>query len=116
MELFGVNIYLRIITTSDEEGQLLILLDDSGNIPKISLTKNCNIEETLLKKLSELVYENEMYIITSTKQISSINVNKDTVEIYYNFITSSTTSKSGVFSHFDKKSIELHRLIHNHTL
>jgi hypothetical protein len=116
MELFGVNLYLRIITTSEEEGKLLILLDDEGNIPKISLTKNSKIEDHIIKKLSELVYESDMYVITSTKQFSNINISSETVDIYFNFLSSSTISKSGAFSRFDKNSMELYRLINNRSI
>ena len=114
METFAVNLHLRIITTSDD-AKLLILLDDNGEIPKIALSKSSAIDSQILDKLKELLYENDIYNLFSTKQVSSINNSIDTVDIFYNFFSISDKPKSGSFVLFNKNSIELYRMVHNHT-
>lgn len=118
MQDFKVKIYLRIITTSEEEGKLLILLEDNCEIPYFILEDKSTFDEQLTSKLNDLFYENDMYLIHGTKQVSNIEIDKDDkcLNIYFNFISSSTASKSGSFVIFDKKSIELHRLINNRSI
>lgn len=115
MQLFKIKIHLRIITTSEEEGKLLILLDENGESPCFMLEDNRTLDEQLVDNLNSLFYENDMYIIHGTKQVSNIEIDKDeqSLSIYFNFISPSTASKSGSFAIFDKKSIELHRLMNN---
>lgn len=115
MQLFKIKIHLRIITTSEEEGKLLILLEENGESPYFILDNNSTLDEQLSDKLNSLFYANDMYIINGTRQISNIDIDKEEqyLNIYFNFISPSTTSKSGSFAIFDKKGLELHRLINN---
>lgn len=115
MQDFKVKIYLRIITTSKEEGKLLILLEENGESPYFILEDNSTLDEQLTNKLNSLFYENDMYLINGTKQVSNIEIDKNDqcLDIYFNFISPSTASKSGSFVIFDKKSMELYRLINN---
>lgn len=115
MDTFLVNIYLRIITVSDnDDGKILVFLDDDGEIPKIQLSYNSNIDSQIEDKLRNLFYENDLYTILSTKQISTITNNQNNLDLIYNFLSSSTASKIGSFVYFNKYSIELHRLANNH--
>lgn len=114
MDLFNFNIYLRIITSSEDSNQFLIYLDDSGEIPKISISKDKSIEHQIHEKLSSIFYDNDLYLLHSSKNISSIVNNGDTIDITYNFLSTSTASKTGSFVYFNKLSIELYRLANNH--
>lgn len=115
MDTFVINIYFRIITVSDsDDGKILVFLDDNSDIPKIQLSSYSNIDYQIEDKLKNLFYENDLYTILSTKQISSINNDDKNLDIYYNFLSTSTASKTGSFVYFNKYSIELHRLANNH--
>lgn len=116
MENFIVHIYLRIVTPSEEDGKILIFLDETGEIPKILLSKDKVLDAQIVEKLSDYFYENDLYLIYSTKQISTINNSESTLNIFYNFITTNTISKKGSFIYFNKNSIELYRLINNNRL
>lgn len=116
METFNVILSLRIITPSNEDGKLLILLDDDGEFPSVFLGREPCIEEQLYQKLNELLYESDMELTYSTKQVSSIINEGEILTVIYHFISPSTASKSGSFVNFDKNSLELYRLINNKTL
>lgn len=115
MDTFVVNIHLRIITVSDsDDGKILVFLDDNGDIPKIQLSSSSSIDYQIEDRLRNLFYENDLYTILSTKQISSISNGDQNLDIFYNFLSTSTASKTGSFVYFNKYSIELHRLANNH--
>lgn len=114
MENFLVNIYLRIITVSDDSGKILVFLDDNSEIPKIQLLSSSNIDYQIENKLRSLFYDNDLYTILSTKQISTITNHENSLDIVYNFLSTSTASKLGSFTYFNKYSIELHRLANNY--
>lgn len=116
MELFNINLSFRIITPSDEDGKLLVLIDDDGGFPSILLAKEPCIEEQIYQRLSEFLYENDLDIVNSTRQVSSIFNDGNIVTILYTFISPSTASKIGSFINFDKNSLELYRLVNNKTL
>lgn len=114
MDNFNIVVYLRIITASDNnDGSILILLDDSGEIPNFELSDKSNLNVQILNKLSDLLYQNDIDIIYTTKTISEISQPSETnniVEIFYNFISINTYSKTGAFVSYNKNSIELHKL------
>lgn len=115
--MFNVNLILRIITPSEvESGELLVFLDDDGNIPKIEVEKDLNIDSIINSKLDEWFYINDLYTIKSTKQISYIENKEETINIYYNFLSTSTTSKVGSYVIFNERSIELFRMINNKSI
>lgn len=116
MELFNINLLFRIITPSDEDGKLLVLIDDDGDFPSILLGREPCIEEQIHQRLSEFLYENDLEIVKSTRQVSNIFNDGDILTIMYTFISPSTASKSGSFVNFDKNSLELYRLVNNKTL
>ncbi len=117
MECFSVNIYLRIITTSEEDGKILVFLDETGEFPKISLASNTHLDTQIREKLFEYFYDNDIFLINSTKQVSTItNNSNNNLDIVYNFITSNTASKKGSFIYFNKNSIELYRMINNNKI
>lgn len=115
MQKFNVILSFRIITPSNEDGKLLVLVNDDGEFPSVFLGREPCIEEHIYQKLNELLYESDM-LTYSTKQVSSIINEGETLTIIYNFISPSTASKSGSFVNFDKNSLELYRLINNKTL
>jgi len=112
MQTFIVNLVLRIVTVSDsnDDNRLLVLLDEEGNFPTVSLDSNKNYKQQILEKLSEFLYENDLIYIITNGQISDIEIKDNTVNIQYNYISISTQSKQGAYTVFDKKSIELYRL------
>jgi hypothetical protein len=116
MDLFEVNITLRIITPSEQRSELMIFVDDNGDFPKIKVRSNRRIDDHIIEKLNELFYENDLYTILSTKQISSIESSSNSIDIFYNFLSTSTESKTGSFVYYNQRSIELFRLANNHSL
>jgi len=112
MQTFIVNLVLRIVTVSDsnDDNRLLVLLDEEGNFPTVSLDSNKNYKQQILEKLSEFLYENDLIYIITNGQISDIEIKDNTVNIQYNYISISTQSKKGAYTVFDKKSMELYRL------
>lgn len=116
MELFNINLSFRIITPSEEDGKLLVLIDEDGNFPSILLGKEPCIEEQIYQRLSELLYENDLDTANSTRQVSSIFNEGNVLTILYTLISPSTASKTGSFVNFDKNSLELYRLVNNKTL
>lgn len=116
MELFSVNLSFRVITPSENDGKLLVLIDDDGNFPSVMLGKEPCIEEQVYQRLNEFLYECDMEIAYSTRQVSSIMNDGNIVTILYTFISTSTASKMGSFINFDKNSIELYRMVNNKTL
>ena len=115
--MFNVNLILRIITPSEvESGELLVFLDDDGNIPKIEVERDLNIDSIISSKLNEWFYVNDLYTIESTKQISYIENKEETINIYYNFLSTSTTSKVGSYVIFNERNIELFRMINNKSI
>lgn len=113
---FKVNIHLRIITPAENAGELLIFLDESGQIPRINLVKEKSIDDQITEKIYAFFYENDLYTILSTKQISSISNSEDSLDIFYNFLSSSTESKIGSFVYYNQRSMELYRLANNHSV
>lgn len=118
MQTFIVNLVLKIITVSDNDNdnRLLVLLDDEGNFPTINLESNKNYKQQILEKLSEFVYDDDLLHLITTGQISDIEIKDDVLNIHYNYISISTQSKKGAYTVFDKKSIELYRLVNNKQL
>ena len=116
MELSIVNLSFRIITPSEEDGKLLVLIDDDGEFPSVFLGRSPSIEEHIYQRLSEFIYETDLETVYHTKQVSSIDNNNDMVTIMYTFISPSTASKMGSFVNFDKNSIELYRMVNNKSL
>lgn len=114
MDLFNFNIYLRIITSSEDSDKFLIYLDDSGDIPKITVSKEKSIDQQIHEKLSNIFYDNDLYLLHSSKTISSIVNNGNSIDITYNFLSTSTASKTGSFVYFNRLSMELYRLANNH--
>ena len=84
MEKFVVNIYLRIITISDnDDNKILVFLDENSEIPKIQLSSNSNIDLQIEDKLKSLFYDNDLYTIISTKQFSEINTNNNKKKFFF---------------------------------
>lgn len=107
----NVIVYLRIITPSESgDGTFLILLDDDGEIPCFPLMSNSNIEFSIVQQLRKFLYENDISAILTTQTISHVQKIKDTLNIFYNFISTNTYSKGGSFVSFNQRSIELHKL------
>ena len=107
----NVNIYLRIVT-QEETNQFLIFLDEKGDMPKFSLSRDIPINRQIFDKLSEYHLQ-DVNMLFSTKQVSSISNNSDILDIFYNFIATSTRSKTGSFVKYNQQSLELHRLMNN---
>lgn len=115
--MFEVNLILRIITPCENNpGELLVFLDEDGNIPTIKLLKQQSVEEVINKKLESFFYTNDLYTVKSTKQISYMETSGNKLNIYYNFMTTSTSSKLGSFVIFNEKSIEIFRMINNRSI
>lgn len=114
MDNFSVVVYLRIITASDDnDGSILVLLDNSGEIPSFELSNKSSLDSQILKNLSELLYQNDIDIIYTTRTISEISQSSEEnnkIKIFYNFIAINTYSKTGAFVSYNKNSIELHKL------
>jgi len=116
MELFNISIDIRVVTPSNEDGKLLVLVDELGSFPQFFLSKEIDIEDQIYKKLNEIFYESDLQVIIQTKQISSINNKDNVLTILHTFISPSTASKIGSFVNFDKNSLELYRLVNNKSL
>jgi len=115
--MFSIEINLRVITPSESNsGCFLIFLDDQGNLPKINLETNNDIDKEIEKKLDCFFYQNDIYPLLLTKQFSSIENKNGKVDVFYNFITTTTASKTGSFVLFDKNSIELFRMSNNKSI
>jgi hypothetical protein len=110
---FNINIHLRIVTP-EETNQFLVFLDEKGEIPKFSLLKNEPLDRQIFDKLAEYLIQ-DIYILFITKQIASISNNRDTIDIVYNFISTSTRVKSGSFVKFNQQSLELYRFMNSQT-
>lgn len=111
MDTFNVLAHLRIITPSDSgDGSFLILLDDSGEIPNFPLSNDLDLDFQIIDKLSNILYDNDLQTVFTTKTISYIEKNNDTLNIFYNFISTNTYSKTGSFVSFNKRSMQLHKL------
>lgn len=107
----NIDIYLRIVA-QEGTNQFLIFLDEKGDVPKFSLSKDSPINRQIFDKLSEYFLQ-DVDILFFTKQVASISNSGDTVDIVYNFISTSTRSKSGCFVKYNQHSLELHRLMNN---
>lgn len=107
----NIDIYLRIIT-QEKTNEFLIFLDEKGDLPKFSLSKDSPINRQIFNKLSEYFLQ-EIDILFFTKQVASISNIDNTLSIVYHFISTSAQSKSGCFVKYNQNSLELHRLI-NH--
>jgi len=116
MDKFNIKIQNRIITPSEEIGKILILLDETGEIPSFYLQKNVDINNQIINFLSDFLYQNDLASILSTKQFSYLENNETEVLLCYNFLTHSTASKKGEFVHFNQSSMELFRMANNQTI
>ena len=115
--MFSVEFILRIITPSEvDQGGLLIFLDDNGDIPKIQLKHKDCIESLIDNKLRDFFYENDLYSLLTTKQIASVENKDGVISIYYNMLSTSTSSKMGSFVMFNERNIQLFRMINNKTI
>jgi len=115
--MFTVELILRIITPSEvDNGGLLIFLDDNCQIPKIQLKNKDSIDNLIDNKIRDFFYENDVYSLLTTKQVASIENTEDVVNIYYNMLSTSTSSKIGSFVMFNERNIELLRMVNNKTI
>lgn len=114
MNCFEVGVTLRIVTTSEDGGALLILLDKDGNPPSFSLSDKSSLDMQIFYTLQEYFYENDLYSLIGNKSISHISNDNNKVNITYNIISTSSIVKTGSFVKFNKQSIELYRIINNH--
>lgn len=113
MNLFEVKVILRIITTAEDNGNILIFLDENGNLPSFTLSSDLHINAQIYSLIQLYFYESDIYSLINNKQISSIDNNKDKIDIVYNILSQSDTTKKGSFVRFNKQSIELYRLMNN---
>lgn len=113
MQNFLIKVYLKVITIPEEGGKFLVLLDDDGHFPNFQLSCNGTIEDQIAICLTEFLYENDFYTVMSTKQFGNIEIKENEVAIYFQFISSSTYSKQGAYTVFEKRSIDLYRLSRN---
>jgi len=117
MQNFLVNISLKVITMSDDDNsKILVLLDQDGNFPTLSLNNKESFDNQIYKKLTEFLYEEDILYIFNNKQFSHIEIKENLLCICFNYITPFTRSKKGAYSIFDKKNIDLYRLANNKQL
>lgn len=108
MNLFEVKVSIRVVSPSESEvGKFLVLVDEDGNFPEFTLSSSSNIESQVYDFMNSIFYGSDLDLILSTKTISSIVNNENSVHVLYNFITYSTSSKLGSFVLFNKQSLEL---------
>lgn len=111
MQNFLIKVVLKIVTMPDDErNKFLVLLDEDGNFPSLYLSHDQNIDDEILKCLRDFLYENEIFVVSSTKKITDLNIKNNELHIFYQFISLSTFSKKGAYTVFDKRSIELYKL------
>lgn len=111
---FEIEVTLRIITTSEDSGALLILLDTNGNLPSFSLSDKSALDMQIFYTLQTYFYENDLYPLLANKSISYVSNAQNKLNITYNMISTSSVVKTGSFVKFNKQSIELYRIINNH--
>jgi len=110
--MFNVHVFTRIIAIDEQDDDaFLILLDENGDIPKFILSNNSSIDEQLHNFLLKFINDSEIPIILSTKTTSSIINKEDILSIFYNLISNRSIPKSGKFVKFNKKNLELYRLV-----
>lgn len=108
----NVEVYLRIITSSDQRNGILVFLGDDGELPFFNLSLD-NLDFQIESILNSFFYPSDVEALLMSKQISHAETDrsKQCLKLFYNFIALNTNSKQGSFIYYDKKNIELFRLL-----
>ena len=112
---FNVVITIHIIDIDDRKNQILIFVDEDGEIPNIIADCGISIEKQIYDKLCKYFHDESVESMILGKRISEIKIDDDSLHVSYNIFNASK-EKCGRFIPFNKKSMELYRFInHNKT-